>query len=182
MSAIALEGTDERPTTSGRLASFLADEAEDGMSFEEFMQACADGEDGFCRPDDLTLCTRSLPSASACSRWPGRPGHGARAWHARGEALLGSQLGAFYTDDASRLAWLSTTDYPAIVTSAVRSLVDDLLSSWEADVLDVDRSARSLREGRQAAPCQDEGRSPDQRPCVACHAWGSVSEEGAPSR
>ncbi len=126
---------------SSRLAAFLSEGGDTGgLSFEEFMAECATGDSDVCRPTPLLGCARAL-SAHALRDAAGDLSVAedlASAYHeATRESLLGQQLGAFFTDDATRLEWLSTQDFPALVTSAVRDVTAQLLDEWEAEVLDV---------------------------------------------
>jgi hypothetical protein len=129
-------------TTGGMISAYLdADETNDGsQSFAEFMEECAAGTDGTCRPTPEVLCSRQL-LAYAYRNQADDAAHIAAlvAEYAEvtREAYLGQALGAFGADAKLRLEWLKTTDYPAVVVSAVQSLNQQLLSDWKEKVLDV---------------------------------------------
>jgi hypothetical protein len=141
--AIAVtESALESGTTVELLSAYLDGETTPGTgeSFADFMARCAAGVDGFCRPsaevlcgrqltawayvepeDEIDLATELILSFQAATR----------------EAFLGRQLGAFQNDSQRRLEWLQTSDYPAIVTSAVVDLNARLLQEWVDGVLEV---------------------------------------------
>lgn len=111
-----------------------------GQSFAEFMEDCAAGTDGTCRPTPKVLCARQLTAyayrnqnsdADVASVLVDQYGEVTR------EAFLGQELGAFGTDSKLRLQWLQTTDYPAVVVSEVKALNEQLLDDWRQKVLDV---------------------------------------------
>ena len=129
-------------TTAALLREFFNDDGvtPGDQSFDEFMQACAAGVDGLCRPQPEVLCARELV---------------ARTWTepaevlADGEALvelfgrlsreafLGRQLGAFRTDADLRLEWLQLNNLPDFVTSVLRDFIAGQLDEWRTTVLDV---------------------------------------------
>lgn len=136
-------------TTTRQLIAFLDDDIENpgGLSFAEFMARCAAGTDGTCRPTEEVLCARELIAHSlhavGASSSPSTdvvasvPNMISTFQELTREAFLGRQLGAFQTDVNTRLRWLRSTDFPAIVTAAVRSFTADLLREWEETVLNV---------------------------------------------
>lgn len=127
-------------TTAKEIASFLDDTNTSGESFADFMQRCAAGTDGTCRPSDEVLCGRQLAAyayAGLTQDLDSTADLVTAFQDASREAFLGQQMGAFETDAQTRLEWLKTSDYPAIVTSAVKDLIDRLLREWAANVLDV---------------------------------------------
>ena len=135
----ALNPVDGPPSTGARIAAFLGGEGDTGdQSFEDFMGACARGEDGLCEPSDLTLCARQL-SASVLRDTGEDPellAQLASAYHeTTREALLGKQLAAFYNDDATRLSWLQNAELPPVAQLA--NTVETLLNEWQTDVLSV---------------------------------------------
>ncbi|MFT6400222.1 MAG: hypothetical protein ACJAYU_004992, partial [Bradymonadia bacterium] len=139
IAAAALNPVDGPPSTGARIAAFLGGEGDTGdQSFEDFMGACARGEDGLCEPSDLTLCARQL-SASVLRDTGEEPellAQLASAYHeTTREALLGKQLAAFYNDDATRLSWLQNAELPPVAQLA--NTVENLLNEWQADVLSV---------------------------------------------
>jgi hypothetical protein len=128
-------------TTGQLLASFLDENAQkpSNKSFAEFMEACAKGTDGNCEPAPAILCSRQLLALAFHNQ--------AKAdvvtdplvvtyQKVTTEAFLGRQLAALKNDTDTRLTWLKTTDYPAIVTNAVRDLVAGLLEDWRLNVLE----------------------------------------------
>lgn len=127
-------------TTARQIAAFLDDTDPGGESFAEFMERCAAGTDGTCRPTAEVLCARQLTAYAFFNL--DEDGESAaeltRAYQeTTREVFLGQQLGAFQTDARTRLEWLQSTDYPAIVTSAVQDLIAQLLDEWSDNVLDV---------------------------------------------
>jgi hypothetical protein len=109
-------------------------------SFSDFMQDCAAGVDGLCRPTPEILCARQLLSfaysAPTVELSNAADVVGTYERVSR-EAFLGRQLGAFQTDSETRLTWLRSTDFPAIVTAVLRDFTADLLSNWRQNVLDI---------------------------------------------
>lgn len=127
-------------TTASQIQDFLDDSTPNpgGISFVEFMGRCTSQEDGTCVPSPALLCARQL-AAHAVKRAPeGSPDllDLVRNYQdATREAFLGRQFGAFYADAQTRLDWLRAQDYPAIVTAAVQSFVEQLLEDWQNNVL-----------------------------------------------
>ncbi len=130
----------ESQTTARQIAAFLEGSDPGGESFADFMERCAAGTDGTCRPSPAVLCARQLAAYAfyaLAGQDEGAADLVAAYQDTTREAFLGRQLGAFQADAQTRLEWLRTTDYPAIVTSAVKDLVARLLSDWSTNVLDV---------------------------------------------
>lgn len=127
-------------TTALEIQSFLDNSNRSGMSFAEFMERCAAGTEGTCRPTQEVLCAREM-AAYAYAMLEGETTGTEELLQAyletTREAFLGRQLGAFQTDAQTRMEWLMTSDYPAIVTSAVKNLIAGLLDHWTEKVLDV---------------------------------------------
>ncbi len=129
-------------TTASMLASFFNDDGATGSggSFDAFMQDCAAGVDGLCRPTPQVLCAREL-LAYAYAAPEEEVAESARLVDAyqrvTREAFLGRQLGAFQTDAETRERWLASSDFPAIVTAALRDFTASLLGDWRDNVLDV---------------------------------------------
>ncbi|MGM0556181.1 MAG: hypothetical protein ACQEVA_07365 [Myxococcota bacterium] len=138
VSAHALSGE----TTGSQIRAFLDDTLPNpgGQSFADFMEDCAAGTDGTCRPSSQVLCARQLVARAYRDQGQTSP-HMAELvtqyQDVTREAYLGQQLGAFGTDSQMRLEWLETTDYPAVITSAVRGLNEQLLNDWKEKVLEV---------------------------------------------
>jgi len=131
-------------TTAELLLQFFDDSVgtPDARSFDAFMQDCAQGVDGLCRPSPEVLCARQLLAYAYATPTTDLPPDDATRIsdafeRASREAFLGQQLGAFQTDAALRLSWLKSTDFPAIVTATLQSFVSALLSTWQTSVLDV---------------------------------------------
>lgn len=129
-------------TTGGMIRAFLDGSQPGGnnQSFAEFMEDCAAGTNGTCRPKPEVLCARQLVAHA----YRNQPGDSALMTElvaeydeVTREAYLGQELGAFGTDAALRLEWLKTSDYPAVIASAVKSLNEQLLTDWKEKVLDV---------------------------------------------
>ena len=121
-------------TTVDLLSQFLDGDGETpgGESFADFMERCANGEDGVCRPSEEALCGRQLVAYAYVAQDDEVSSSGQLVEtfeDATREAFLGRQLGAFQTDSNLRLEWLKTSDYPAIVTAAVEDLNSALLPS-----------------------------------------------------
>jgi hypothetical protein len=130
------------PTTTSALKAYLdqSSASPSGISFAQFIENCARGTNGTCVPSPAVLCSRQLAAYAYRNQPDGAtisPKLIDAFLSATQEALLGRQLAAFKTDADTRLTWLKTTDYPAIVTTAVRNLNEQLLTSWETGVLDV---------------------------------------------
>ena len=103
------------------------------------MARCAAGDEGLCRPSDQVLCGRQLTASAyrviAGDAPEAEPLVDLYAESSR-EAFLGLQLAAFATDADTRLQWLQSQDYPAVVTAQVRDLNEQLLEQWRTGVLD----------------------------------------------
>jgi hypothetical protein len=138
MADSALAGT----TTAKQITAFLDDSIEDpsGQSFASFMQDCATQANGTCVPSGAVLCARQLAARALKNAGGGGAGSGVALVRAyldtTREAFLGRQFAAFYADAQTRLSWLKATDYPAVVTNAVRSHTQGLLESWRVQVLE----------------------------------------------
>ncbi len=145
MASCAIAAGDETlsaETTSGQIRAFLDDEVDNpgGQSFEEFLEDCAAGTDGTCRPTPEVTCSRQLLARAYHDQPEGSTQMDALVegyLDVARESYLGQQLGAFATDFNLRMDWLETTDYPAVVTSAVQDLNEQLLDEWKEKVLDV---------------------------------------------
>ncbi len=129
-------------TTARMIADFLDDSVPNpkDMTFTEFMESCASGSNGICVPSKAVLCARQLTAyASRVQTYESAESSLLVELHQKTtrEAYLGRLLAAFKTDYDTRLTWLETTDYPAIVTSAVKNKIADLLQEWQSGVLDV---------------------------------------------
>ncbi len=129
-------------TTGGQIRAFLdGDQANStGQSFAEFMEDCAAGTNGICRAKPEVLCGRQLVAhayrsqqddSTLITELVNQYDQVTR------EAYLGLELSAFGTDARLRLEWLKTSDYPAVVASAVKSLNEQLLNEWKDKVLEV---------------------------------------------
>ncbi len=128
-------------TTSGTITAFIDDSIPDpnGQSFAAFMQDCAAQTNGTCVPSNAVLCARQLSARALKSSGEGSADAVLllKAYQATTrEAFLGRQFAAFYADAQTRLTWLKSTDYPAIVTATVKTHLAGLLSSWKGQVLD----------------------------------------------
>jgi hypothetical protein len=110
-----------------------------GRSFDEFMQDCAGGVDGLCRPQPAIQCARQLLAyayAAPAAELANSADVVSAFERVSREAFLGRQLGAFQADADTRLAWLQATDFPAIVTAVLRDFMGQLISDWRQNVLD----------------------------------------------
>ncbi|MBN2804713.1 MAG: hypothetical protein JXR91_16580, partial [Deltaproteobacteria bacterium] len=129
-------------TTAQMIADFLDDTVPNpnDMTFTQFMESCAANTDGICVPSQKILCARQLTAyASRNQTYESVESPLLVELHQKTtrEAYLGRLLAAFKTDYDTRLKWLETTDYPSIVTSAVKNKIADLLQEWQIGVLDV---------------------------------------------
>ncbi|RAL20922.1 hypothetical protein DL240_14705 [Lujinxingia litoralis] len=134
VSADALSGE----TTATQIEDYINGVGEG--SFAEFMERCARGDQGLCRPSDQVVCGRSLvASAYRTQQTDSTYVNELSGWYLQTsrEQFLGQQFGSLSADTETRLEWLSATNYPAIVTNAVRSLNENLLDEWQSSVLDV---------------------------------------------
>ena len=134
-------------TTSMILEFFDGDnETPNGMSFAEFMEACALGTDGICIPKPEVLCARSLTAYAfvAPERDTTNSAELIAAYQrATRESFLGRQLAALQADTDARLTWLRSSDYPAIITSVLKDHTEGLMNSWVERVLNVHLSVLS---------------------------------------
>lgn len=138
MSRAALNGD----TTTKQIQSYLEGGANQpmGRAFSEYMQDCAAGTQGTCRPSAPVLCSRQLLAYAY------RGLEKDSAWsepllktytEVTREAFVGRQFGAYQTDISTRQTWLKSTEYPAVVTNLVRDLNERLLNDWRDNVLKV---------------------------------------------
>lgn len=129
-------------TTASQIVAFLDDSIPDpgGRSFSEFMQDCVTQTDGTCVPSAEVVCARQLVATATRATAPGDADFPLLLdayQDTTREAFLGKQFAAFHADAQTRLDWLSASDYPAVVTSAVQSFIAGLLDDWQEGVLDV---------------------------------------------
>jgi len=129
-------------TTGGLLLQFFNNDGSTpgNRTFSEFMADCAAGTGGLCRPSAKVLCGRQLLAYAYSAPVVELPSSAELVdayQRVTREAFLGRQLGAFQTDADTREAWLKTSDYPAIVTTTLRTFTSGLLTDWKANVLDV---------------------------------------------
>ncbi len=129
----------EGDTTISQLTAFIGGTAPPGDIFSDFMADCTMGTGGTCVPAPEVLCARQL-AASTYHQQVGPAASAAPALLAfqdvSREAFLGPQLAAYQADAETRLDWLRTQTYPAIVTDAVRGLNESLLDDWRDNVLE----------------------------------------------
>ena len=129
-------------TTGALLEQFFNEDGETpgGQSFDEFMQDCAAGVDGLCRPTEQVLCGRqalAFAYTAPLDEVEAGPALVDAYQRVTREAFLGRQLGAFQTDAETRQQWLEASDFPAIVTAVLRDFTAGLLNDWRENVLDV---------------------------------------------
>lgn len=127
-------------TTSKQISAFLNGTDPGTQSFSEFMTECAAGTNGACRPSNAVLCARQLLSRSYRNQTKDTTfGDEVIEQYTliTRESFLGRQFGAYQTDVETRLKWLQSSDYPALVTTAVQDLNEQLLQDWQTNVLDV---------------------------------------------
>jgi hypothetical protein len=126
-------------TVASQIASFVAGTAS-GQSFSDFIEACAAGTNGTCVPAGEILCGRQLLARAYADldiNSATAPQVVASYRAANREANLGPQLAAFHVDTQTRLDWLQSQNFPAVVTSAVQGLNESLLDDWRTNVLEV---------------------------------------------
>ena len=138
LSRAALDGD----TTTKQIQAYLegGQDVPGGKPFSQYMEECAAGAQGTCRPSPPILCSRNLLSYAYRTQEKdslmSEPLLKTYAEVTR-EAFVGRQFGAYQTDITTRLTWLKTTEYPAVVTSLVRDLNERLLNDWRDNVLKV---------------------------------------------
>src|SRR5690554_307772 len=140
----------EGETTGTQLARYFAEEgATNGLSFEQFLQDCADDSLDACQPSEQAHCAYELVAFAS---------HGVNRTSlsqdtALADALLSDlmvamvdlaqesflarKLGAFYADVELRRQWLRGTAAPAVFLAAVETANQTLMQTWTAQVLDV---------------------------------------------
>ena len=126
-------------TTASQIQTYL-DGGNLGKPFSEFIVDCSTGEMGTCRPTAEVGCARQLLAIAyrditADSAFAD-PVLDAFLETTR-EQFLGAQFGSIGADTETRLEWLRTSTYPAVVTNLVRTLNEDLLEDWQDNVLEV---------------------------------------------
>lgn len=126
-------------TTSSQIQTYLGG-GDLGVSFSEFMAQCSTGENGRCVPSNEVVCARQL-LASAYRQQESDSEYVSplltQYQETTRERFLGAQFGSLRADTETRLEWLRSTNYPAVVTNLVRDLNERLLNEWQSDVLDV---------------------------------------------
>ncbi len=138
--AVAETALRSENTTAALISAFLQGDTDvtGGESFASFMARCAAGTDGTCQASPEVLCGRALTAASVVSQ-EAPDAHFAAVFDAytrtTREAFLGRQLAAYQADADTRLEWLKSQNYPAVVTAAVRDLNKQLLQTWQTRVL-----------------------------------------------
>lgn len=136
--AVALTGMSGE-TTTDQIKTYL-DGGDLGIPFSQFMDECASGTNGRCVPNEDVVCARQL-TASAYRTQESDSIFVAplllQYQETTRETFLGAQFGSLRADTETRLEWLRTSTYPAVVTNLVRDLNERLLDEWQEDVLDV---------------------------------------------
>lgn len=144
VSACALEMAELRnaaPSVVDDLHAFLDPERDNpyGMSFEEYLDACAEQRDGICAPSRQDQCARSLVAyayrhADAASGDASALGDAYASLSQR--VFVGSKLAAFHVDAANRLEWLRSAEAPLFLASALKDYNARILASWRTRVVD----------------------------------------------
>ncbi|MFU8805880.1 MAG: dickkopf-related protein, partial [Bradymonadaceae bacterium] len=136
-------------TTAKQIARYFAEEAgPQGLSFEAFLQSCADESDEVCSPSPRASCAYDLAASTAELIHRGNLDETARVNFLLAqlmvsladmsqEAFLARQLGAFYTDMELRRQWLRASAAPAVFLAAVEAANEALMEDWRHQVLDV---------------------------------------------
>lgn len=131
---------DEQDTTADQLSAYFTDQGNvEGLSFEQFLQSCADDNIGPCMPRPEALCAyeltahalRDITDASIRDDLLFEFVDSSR------EAFLARQLGAFYIDMELRRDWLRQSSAPTVFLNEVEQANLALLDEWEERVLDV---------------------------------------------
>lgn len=110
-----------------------------GMSFTEFLDACAKRTNGICVASRPTKCAREL-AAYAYSSADAANGDAQKLAHQYNELtqdiFLGAKLAAFQSDTSARLEWLRSSEAPLFLASALKDYNLNLLRDWQTKVLD----------------------------------------------
>lgn len=139
--AIAISrAADQGETTSDQLSAYFTDQGNiGGLSFEQFLQSCADDTSGPCMPRPEALCAYELTAHAVRSvNDPARRDDLLYEFVASSrEAFLARQLGAFYIDMELRRDWLRQSSAPTVFLNEVEQANLALLDEWEERVLNV---------------------------------------------
>lgn len=140
----------EGETTGAQLARYFAEDGPThGLSFEQFLQDCADDSLDACQPSEQAHCAYELVAYAAQGVYPSSLGHDAALASAllsdlmiamvdmAQESFLARKLGAFYADLELRRQWLRGTAAPAVFLASVEAANQTLMQTWTAQVLDV---------------------------------------------
>ncbi len=109
-----------------------------GMSFQEFLEACASESKPLCRPSPVLFCAREL--AADAYRDADASGSAMAALseayeRTTREAFVGRKLAAFQVDTQSRLRWLQSAEAPPFLASTLREYNEQILEAWKTGVL-----------------------------------------------
>lgn len=144
VSACALELADiarQSPSVVDELQAFLNPEVENpyGMTFEAYLEACAEQRDGLCAPVRTDQCARSLV-AYAYRNADAASGDARALGEAFSELsqriFVGRKLAAFQVDSSNRLEWLRSSEAPLFLAGALKDYNERILSSWRTRVVD----------------------------------------------
>lgn len=144
MSECAIEYTSFHATSTklaDQLYAFLdpARENPSGMSFSQFLEACAAKQDGICVSTRQAECGREL-AAYAYRVADAASGDATALAHIYSdltqEIFLGAKLAAFQSDTSARLEWLKSSEAPLFLAGPLKDYNIQLLRDWQAQVLD----------------------------------------------
>ena len=138
--AAVSRASDQQETTSDQLSAYFTDQGNvAGLSFEQFLQSCADDNTGPCMPRSEALCAYEL-IANALRDTNDTTLRDELLYEfvdSSREAFLARQLGAFYIDMELRRDWLRQSSAPTVFLNEVEQANLALLDEWEERVLDV---------------------------------------------
>lgn len=110
-----------------------------GMSFADFLDACAAREQGFCVPQREQQCARELTAfAYALPHSDADTGLALASQYQEltQNLFLGSKLSAFHSDTQHRLRWLQSTEAPLFLANALKDYNAQILDLWQERVAD----------------------------------------------
>lgn len=108
-----------------------------GMSFADFLDACAAQDRGFCVPQREQQCARELTAYAYALPHPDADTGLALALQYQEltqSLFLGSKLSAFHSDTQHRLTWLQSTEAPLFLANALKDYNAQILDLWQERV------------------------------------------------
>lgn len=143
LSACAQEYSAQRVPSSSlasQLHRFLDPQQENpsGMSFQNFLDACAAQDTDICVPKREELCARQL-TAHAYHRLDGSEAEervlATQYQQLTQNIFLGAKLAAFHSDSQHRLRWLQSSEAPIFLASALKDYNANILNQWQSRVV-----------------------------------------------